>query len=58
MARKWRIIVERTNVAKWYGMDCGFLRAMNEGKIPDTVAFFYIDEPGVFLQPLPRRSPT
>ncbi len=53
MARKWRIIVERTNVAKWYGMDCGFLRAMNEGKIPDTVAFFYMDEPGVFLQPLP-----
>ncbi|MCX8176205.1 MAG: hypothetical protein N3E48_03105, partial [Candidatus Bathyarchaeota archaeon] len=26
------------------------IRAMNEGKIPDTISVFYIDEPGVFIQ--------
>ena len=51
MAKKWRLVVGRTNVAKWYGgWGISGIRAMNEGKIPDTISVFYIDEPGVFIQ--------
>jgi lipoate-protein ligase A len=48
---KWRFVIARTNIAKWYG---GYLpaslRAINEGIAPDTMSFFYIDTPGLFLQ--------
>lgn len=48
---KWRFIVTRTNVAEWYGgyLPAG-LRAINEGIAPDTMGYFYIDKPSLFLQ--------
>jgi lipoate-protein ligase A len=49
--RKWRLVTARTNGAELYA---GYitLAAMgpNLGITPDTIAFFYIDELGVYLQ--------
>lgn len=40
-----------TNVADWYsGFVPAVLRATAEGKIPDSVGIYYIDEPAIFLQ--------
>ncbi|MGQ9722473.1 MAG: lipoate--protein ligase family protein [Candidatus Jordarchaeum sp.] len=51
MSKNWRMVTATTDVADWYsGYIPAFMRAMVEGKIPDTVAFFYMDKPAVFLQ--------
>jgi lipoate-protein ligase A len=51
MAKKWRMVTGTTDIADWYsGYVPALLRATAEGKIPDTVGFFNIERPAVFLQ--------
>ncbi|MEX2723525.1 MAG: hypothetical protein Q6367_006490 [Candidatus Freyarchaeota archaeon] len=51
MTQKWRMVTTTTDVADWYsGFIPAALRATAEGKIPDTVAFYYLDKPAIFLQ--------
>nr|MDO8077778.1 hypothetical protein [Candidatus Freyarchaeota archaeon] len=51
MTGKWRMVTTTTDVADWYsGYIPSALRAVAEGKIPDTVAFYFLDRPAIFLQ--------
>ncbi len=51
MAKKWRMVTTTTDVADWYsGFIPAALRATAEDKIPETVAFYYLDKPAIFLQ--------
>jgi lipoate-protein ligase A len=51
MAKKWRMVTTTTDVADWYsGFIPSALRATAEDKIPETVAFYYLDKPAIFLQ--------
>jgi lipoate-protein ligase A len=49
--KKWRLVIGRTHgamLAPAWGP--AIAKARDEGKIPDTVAFFYVDEPGIYMQ--------
>lgn len=51
MTKKWRLVRADTDIADWYGGYIpALLRACAEGKIPDTMAFFTINKPSVFIQ--------
>ncbi|MHA1363275.1 MAG: hypothetical protein ACTSP1_12215 [Candidatus Freyarchaeota archaeon] len=51
MTEKWRMVTTTTDVADWYsGYIPSALRAVAEGKIPDSVAFYFLDKPAIFLQ--------
>jgi len=51
VTEKWRMVTTTTDIADWYsGYIPAWLRGVAEGKIPDSVGFFFIDRPAVFLQ--------
>ncbi|MBS7269138.1 MAG: hypothetical protein KIH10_09915 [Candidatus Freyarchaeota archaeon] len=51
MTKKWSMVITETDIADWCGAYIpALLRASAEGKIPDTVIFYYINKPAVFIQ--------